>query len=99
MVSTIDASLYLFHHVFFPSKLPQGDDYDTNCELILIDSVIHSLKEFRTLVPKHHRQVVDPVIAMVARLRGIHGSHGDMSEGRLKEAFQKLDDEGISPAP
>jgi hypothetical protein len=95
----MDASLYLFHHVFLPPKLPQEDDYDANCELILIDSVIHSLKEFRTLVPMHHRQVLDPVITMVARLREIHGSHGDVSEGKLKEAFQKLDAKGRSSAP
>ncbi|KAL4737892.1 hypothetical protein BDV11DRAFT_171491 [Aspergillus similis] len=31
---------------------------------------------------------------MVARLREIHGSHGDVSEGKLKEAFQKLDVKG-----
>ncbi|KAL4749322.1 hypothetical protein BDW72DRAFT_214126 [Aspergillus terricola var. indicus] len=94
MLPTMDASLYLFHHVFFPPKLPQKDDYSAQYELILLDTVIHSLREFRTLVPSKHRQVLDPVITMVARLSEIHGSHGDVSEGKLKEAFQKLDSEG-----
>ncbi|KAL4812455.1 hypothetical protein BDW67DRAFT_193625 [Aspergillus spinulosporus] len=94
MVATMDASLYLFHHVFLPPKLPQNDDYNADCELILLDSVIHSLQGFRTFAPHQHHQVLDPVITMVTRLREIHGSQGDVSEGNLKEAFQKLDAEG-----
>ncbi|KAJ9318556.1 hypothetical protein DTO271D3_1218 [Paecilomyces variotii] len=91
---SLEARLYLFHHVFLPPKLPQSDDYDTSCELILLDSVINSLQKFRALVPNQHRQVLGPVITMVARLREIRGSHGDVSEGKLKEALQKLDTEG-----
>ncbi|KAJ9257552.1 hypothetical protein DTO195F2_5534 [Paecilomyces variotii] len=91
---SLEARLYLFHHVFLPPKLPQSDDYDASCELILLDSVINSLQKFRALVPNQHRQVLGPVITMVARLREIRGSHGDVSEGKLKEALQKLDTEG-----
>ncbi|KAF7173011.1 hypothetical protein CNMCM6106_007163 [Aspergillus hiratsukae] len=91
---SLEASLYLFHHVFLPPKLPQSDDYDAGCELILLDSVIKTLQTFSALVPNQHRQVLGPVITMVARLREIRGSHGDVSEGKLKEALQKLDTEG-----
>ncbi|KAL4861979.1 hypothetical protein BDV12DRAFT_207643 [Aspergillus spectabilis] len=89
-----EASLYLFHHVFLPPKLPQSDDYDAGCELILLDSVIDTLRKFRALVPNQYRQVLGPVITMITRLREIRGSHGDVSEGKLKEALQKLDTEG-----
>ncbi|KAL4994276.1 hypothetical protein BDV10DRAFT_189152 [Aspergillus recurvatus] len=94
MAPAPEASLYLFHHVFLPPKLPQKDDYNARYELILLDTVIDTLKKFRTLVPNQHRQVLGPVITMIARLREIHGSRGDLSEGKLKEALQKLDAKG-----
>jgi hypothetical protein len=89
-----EESLYLFHHVFLPPKLPQEDDYDPGCEMLLLDMVINALREFRDQVTSQPAGIVTAVITMVARLRGTCGFHGDVNEAELKKALVKLDIEG-----
>lgn len=89
-----EESLYLFHHVFLPPKLPQEDDYDPGCEMFLLDMVINALGEFRDQVTSQPAGIVTAVITMVTRLRGICGFHGDVNEVELKKALVQLAIEG-----
>lgn len=37
---------YIVNHVFLPSKLPQQDDYDEQCEEALLEVVFETLRTF-----------------------------------------------------
>lgn len=47
------ATKYLYHHIFLPPGLPQKDDYDAATELVLLDSVVHPMVEFKAIQPKN----------------------------------------------
>jgi hypothetical protein len=85
---------YLYHHVFLPPQLPQKDDYDATIELILLDSVIHALVEFRGLATQKQVDVLNLAIEMLCRLRDNYGNHGEVIEDRLIENLKKFDDHG-----
>lgn len=90
------AALYLFHHVFLPPKLPQEDDQNPKYELILLDSVIHALRDFRNHVPSQQEVIIASVITMVCRLKTISTIHGDVRKAELKKALEDLDTDGKS---
>ena len=94
LVLSPGAGLYLFHHVFLPPKLPQKDDYDTEYELVLLESVIYALGKFKAHVPKCPDRIIASGIEMVSRLRDTHGSHGDVNEKKFKMALEKLGVDG-----
>ncbi|KAJ0357738.1 hypothetical protein COL154_009849 [Colletotrichum chrysophilum] len=64
--TTPDAiALYLFHHIFLPSRLPQQSDFSPHNELALLTLVCQSLSEFkRHLGPEIARSVEIASVAM-----------------------------------
>lgn len=89
-----DASLYVFHHVFLPPKLPQGDDFNDEHESTLLDTVIHALRGFKSHSPSRHGPVLDPVETMLDRLKKIRGISGGVNEENLKKVLEEMQTEG-----
>lgn len=88
------ATKYMFHHVFFPPKLPQENDYNPEFELTLLGSVIHALGRFKTYATEQEDRIIASVIEMVARLKSQAGFNGDVNEGILLQNLQKLTQHG-----
>lgn len=87
-------SLYFFHHVFLPSKLPQSSDYDPQLENRLLDEIVCALQMFEAYLSGRQLAAARTVISGMSRLRDTIDSNGHLSETELKKAFFNLGDEG-----
>ncbi|KAJ5527297.1 hypothetical protein N7513_011456 [Penicillium frequentans] len=90
MSLTLDESLYLFHHLFLPPKLPQADDYNARHEHLLLNSVIDALHSFSGYVPTADATVMPGVIEMITRLRQARNSYGEVDEEQLMKCLTEL---------
>ncbi|GMF81803.1 unnamed protein product [Aspergillus oryzae] len=93
-----DENLYVFHHVFLPPKLPEGDDYTAQRDAFLLDRVIHALREFKCDTRSDWSGILFDVTMMLTRLRAICGKHGAVDEVELRKALVQLGTEGIWPS-
>jgi len=84
----------LYHHVFFPPQLPQNDDYHAATELVLLDSVVYAMVEFKDHATENQACALGAVIEMLCRLRYSFGNHGDVIEENLIENLKKFDHHG-----
>jgi len=55
---SLEATLYLIHHIVLPPKLPQADDCEVEYENALLDITIESLQKFGEAIQK-----VEPEVA------------------------------------
>lgn len=62
-------TLYLFHHVFLPPKVPQAEDYNAEFEHLLLGSVVNALHDFKDYIPVAHDMILRKATEMIARLR------------------------------
>ncbi|KAJ6005943.1 hypothetical protein N7451_003887 [Penicillium sp. IBT 35674x] len=90
MSLTLDESLYLFHHLFLPPKLPQTEDYNARHEHLLLNSVIDALQSFSGYVPIADTTVMARVIEMITRLRQARNSYGEVDEQQLMKNLTEL---------
>jgi hypothetical protein len=88
------ARFYLLNHVFLPPQLPQEDDYDAAYESVLLVTVGDALDQFKALVSKQHRDIVDAVTKMVTLLRWTRGPNGEVNEDSLRQALETLGTSG-----
>ena len=89
-----DAVSYFFHHVFLPPRIPQGDDYDSENEILLLDEVIHALEDFSSRYSAVTSTALHPLITMITRLKIIIESNGSIDEAQLGQAVDDLDKNG-----
>jgi hypothetical protein len=88
---SVDATLYLTHHVVLPPKLPQEDDFDARHDRCLLDTVVCALQALRESVKDcNAKSVVSSGITSIKNLRDSRDIHGNVSEHQLREIFQKL---------
>jgi hypothetical protein len=83
----------MIHHIFLPPKLPHEDDFDSECETILLDTTIDSLSKFKDCIVCDQDGVVNSVIAMVTNLQTVRDFSGTMSavsEEKLGNALRDL---------
>lgn len=90
----LEETLYLFHHVFLPPKLPQAEDYNAGHEHLLLDSVIEAIRSFSKYVSNVDTNIVRQVTEMIARLIKAHDPHGDVDEKQLMKTLITLPIEG-----
>ncbi|KAB8071219.1 hypothetical protein BDV29DRAFT_159701 [Aspergillus leporis] len=89
-----DEGFYLFHHVFLPPKLPEGDDYIAEHDTILLDRVIQALRDFKNDAFGEQAGILASVTTMLTRLRRTCGFHGDVNEAELRKGLAQLGTEG-----
>jgi hypothetical protein len=91
------AMMYLIHHVFLPPKLPNEDDFDSECEMILLETIIECLWKFKGFIVSEQYPAIDSVIAMVTSMRNLHdssGPRGGITEGKFEDALKSLCGQG-----
>lgn len=86
----LEASLYFFHHVFLPPKVPQKDDYNCQHEVSLLNCVINSLQSFGSHVSDQEEVILTTIMKMMSRLSEICDSHGGINEEKLIEGLKEL---------
>ena len=80
---------YLFHHVFLPPKLPNGDDRSAEDDIDLLKIVQDSLDDFSCVIGEEHRDVVRGLYRRIDRMRYTRNINGYLDEDRLYEEFKK----------
>ncbi|KAJ5117788.1 hypothetical protein N7448_011420 [Penicillium atrosanguineum] len=87
---TLKETMYLFHHVFLPPKVPQAEDYNAQHENHLLDSVIGALHSFTNYVLTADTIILHKATQMITRLRKAHSSHGNVDEKQLEISLAEL---------
>lgn len=54
---SVEATLYLFHHIMLPPELPQESDWKAEYEDALLDSTIEVFRTFAEMVRTEQLQV------------------------------------------
>lgn len=54
---SLEATLYLIHHIILPPKLPQADDSKVEYENALLDTTVEALQTFGESVRNEQSQV------------------------------------------
>ncbi|KAJ5735009.1 uncharacterized protein N7483_000134 [Penicillium malachiteum] len=89
---------YIFHHVFLPPKLPDGDDYNSIFEALLLKRLVDSLRSFvdeKMKLQNHNTQsAFEFLIVTMKRLIKILGAGGEVSENKLTVMMATLQAEG-----
>lgn len=91
---TLEANLYLFHHIFLPPKLPQADDYSPSFEINILDYVVNALRAFGSHVPSQEATIFTTITTMISRLRDICTFPDGINEKELEKALKELDQQG-----
>ncbi|TVY36417.1 hypothetical protein LSUB1_G007938, partial [Lachnellula subtilissima] len=92
--------MYLIHHIFLPSQLPQKGDFNLEYEEFLLDTTIDALGAFKGHINNtQHGQgtIVDSVVDMVTNMRNVHefdGTVGAISEDKLLDTLASLPQKG-----
>ncbi|KAL9048999.1 MAG: hypothetical protein Q9162_007441 [Coniocarpon cinnabarinum] len=62
---------YLFHHIFFPPKLPGEDDSCSDADAFMLKSFLAAIQEYQSLQWEEDKHVWDVPIQMLTRYRDI----------------------------
>lgn len=96
MLST-GCSMYLFHHVFLPPKIPQKNDFQPEYGHLFFDVVERALLTFGEYSEPLPQKSLDAVTQMVARMRSVHDqSTGDVIGSTLVTTLGDLVKHGMS---
>ncbi|OAL48858.1 hypothetical protein IQ07DRAFT_681560 [Pyrenochaeta sp. DS3sAY3a] len=90
---SLEATLYLFHHIVLPPKLPQADDCRVEYEDALLDMTAEALQTFSEAVRNEQPQVashIDLVVSSVGNLRRLRNTSGFVSESQLADLLHGL---------
>ena len=90
MILTSEATVYLYHHVVLPPKLPQEDDSDVAHEGPLFDMVIRALERLKIMVDKGCMNTIAFAIATVKNLQSNRDIDGNVSELQLEPLLSGL---------
>lgn len=81
---------YLYHHLFLPAKLPDGDDDCPQNERLLMGFVHHSLGNFVTKTDTETGAEIKACLVMIERLQKCKSSHGFLSADGVQDVLQQL---------
>lgn len=92
-MNSIERSLYLFHHVFLPPKVPQKNDFQPEYGHIFFDVFEQALQGFDRLLP---HKVLDTISKMIVRMRAVHDqSTGDVIGDTLTMLMEDMVKHGM----
>jgi hypothetical protein len=81
---------YVFHHLFLPSKLPEGDDSSPTNELSLVKLVQNSLTEFLSKTDPSNHAAITSAKALVESMHTATGLDGFLQEDGIKTVLKKI---------
>ncbi|KAK5188621.1 hypothetical protein LTR92_011356 [Exophiala xenobiotica] len=87
-----DAIMYIIHHIFLPSHLPQEDDTSSQYKTFMVDITIKALRKFKSCHAEHDTGAIDSVINMVNSLKAISDNFDTVGTVNEKKLFSALGD-------
>jgi hypothetical protein len=85
---------YLYHHLFLPAELPDGDDNCPEDERLLMGFVHHFLESFLMKTDPEAGATIKACSVMIERLQKSKNAHGFLSAGGVQSVLQQLSLEG-----
>lgn len=96
---SLDALMYMIHHVFLPPCTPQQDDYSPKNEIILLDTVSEAIKAFGECAGDDQKDIIQFIGYMMDYLRKVRDASGEISEVELGRALGMLFEKGMIHNP
>ncbi|KAJ4287163.1 hypothetical protein N0V90_012561 [Kalmusia sp. IMI 367209] len=90
---SLEATLYLIHHIILPPKLPQEDDWKVDHENAMLNMVSESLQTLRNDIQNEESHIVsqiDLVASTVGNLRRVRNASGFISDSQLADLLRGL---------
>lgn len=87
---------YLYHHLFLPAKLPDGDDNCPEDERLLMGFVHHSLESFVMKTDSGPDAAIKACSVMIECLQKSKNAQGFLSAGGVQNVLQQLSLEGTA---
>ncbi|EKJ69179.1 hypothetical protein FPSE_10644 [Fusarium pseudograminearum CS3096] len=81
---------YLYHHLFLPAKLPDGNDNCSKDDKLLIGFVHQSLESFIAKIDPEAGTAIKACSIMIGRLQESKNIHGFLSAGSVPNVLQQL---------
>ncbi|KAJ5948388.1 hypothetical protein N7466_001403 [Penicillium verhagenii] len=88
------SSLFLFHHIFLPPRLPQSSDFNPENDILLLKAVIDALDGFRVDFHDEELAALKTIHTMIVRLKQTCSSDGNLLESELYKQFDSLKKQG-----
>ncbi|XEV01421.1 hypothetical protein FSHL1_006708 [Fusarium sambucinum] len=88
---------YLYHHLFLPAKLPDGDDNCSKDDRLLMSFVHQSLESFITKIEPEAGTTIKVCSVMIGGLQKSKNFQGFLSAGGVQNVLQQLSLEGAAP--
>ncbi|CAF3505971.1 unnamed protein product [Fusarium graminearum] len=85
---------YLYHHLFVPAKLPDGDDNCSKDDKLLMSFVHQSLESFITKIDSEAGTAIKACSIMIGPLQESKNIHGFLSAGGVPNVLQQLSPHG-----
>ena len=85
---------YLYHHVFFPPKLPQEDDSSVHNDKNLLESLLDAVISFQNNSNNPDKLVCNVVIDMLRGHRDLLNEDGSLCGQKLVEQLNCLRPQG-----
>ena len=86
---------YMVNHVFLPPKLPQGDEFDPQCEIILLKTICNALHSFKSVAGDDQRDIIDSMYMAINNLRNVTDDLVAVNETALEDAMHQLSKTGM----
>ncbi|KAH8724529.1 hypothetical protein GQ44DRAFT_827220 [Phaeosphaeriaceae sp. PMI808] len=86
-------TLYLFHHIVLPPKLPQADDWKVEYEEVLLDTVVEALRTFSETARDDQPQIsgqINHLVSTVRNLCRVRNDSGTVSDSQLAKLLHGL---------
>ncbi|KAI3322851.1 hypothetical protein HD806DRAFT_544884 [Xylariaceae sp. AK1471] len=98
MATNSDTLLYIFNHLFLPSKLPQQDDYNAQCEKSLLSITIDGLIAWRSCSEPARRGQADAAISTIRNMQRAYSAvDGSLSETEVLSLLTQLTEDAAIP--
>lgn len=82
--------VYLFHHLFLPPKLPNGDDHSVEKEHLLLLCVLRGLVDFARNIDETYGVMARDACNMVENMTLARDDQGFIHERGLRKVLQQL---------
>ncbi|KAI3342590.1 hypothetical protein F4824DRAFT_113897 [Ustulina deusta] len=98
MAIQTDHLLYIFNHLFLPTKLPQEDDYDAQQDITLLLTAIDGLSAWKECTNPARREQADAAISTLKNMqRAYSAGDGSLNEVEVLSLLTELTEDTAIP--
>ncbi|KAI0547073.1 hypothetical protein F4679DRAFT_598040 [Xylaria curta] len=98
MATNSDTLLYIFNHLFLPSKLPQQDDYTVQRESFLLSITIEGLIAWKSCTEPTHHEQADKAISTIRNMQqACSATDGHLNQNEVSSLLTQIAEDTAIP--